>query len=1113
MKTNCLFAIATFIFLLNFSTHAQLTIFQDNFEGANTWLINGPTSPNTWVMSDCTNNGGMNALYITSGGSTNDCSASGINHYGYVNASSGSNSVVAYQTINATCYSNMEVQADIQIDGEAGQDFIELVYSTNGGSTWTVVGSQLATTVNYATVSNSLPAGLNFSTFLLGFRFTYNNTIVGTQPAAIDNFSVKGTSNDVTPPTITCPTPAIAYVDDYCHFYLANYGATAITSDNCSSVLVSQTPSIGTDVNSNTLITLVATDVAGNTNSCAFQLVVKDTVRPKMTCPPILYINVGVSCTAPAPDIVPLITAEEHCTPANLLVINQVPAAGTTLSSDQNIYVYATDTAGNTNSCFTHIILVDNTAPAVTCPSTQTVAANNGCSYNMTDFTGLAVATDNCSTTLLFNQSPSVGNTVPVGSNVITISAMDAVGNQQVCHFNLVVQDGTGPTVNCPSTAIQIPANANCLATLGDVLPTVSATDNCTAPASILLSQSLPQSHTFSGTISVTITATDLGGNSNTCVLQATAIDTTKPVVTCLVDTLLAVTPACNMTIPNLTGTHNALDNCTPSNLLTISQNPIAGTVISAPTNITITYTDQSGNAGTCTTFAKPNESVPPTITCPAGQTINNGTTCNAILPDLTGLATVSDNCSGFVTVTQIPFPNVALSSGVNVITLTATDAAGNSTTCTTTFSIFETVPPTIVCPSDITTCNPKVNYTTPIGSDNCQFKVVQTDLTGLTSGSIFPIGTTTLTYQVIDSSGNNASCSFNINILEYPDTAFIPNNIQYLCNTFNTNIEAQAIQSGVGSWSVVQGSGIIANSTLNQTLVSNLNLGTNVLVWTVNSVSCGFKTDTLRIIVNLPPTQAQIADSILVCSMNNNLIQGNQPTVGMGTWSSDTTISFNNIHAPVATVMSIPDGYHHLYWTISSPGCISTVDTAIVFAPNTAKILTSDTSICLSDLPFSIQGAQSGQNQTPYWILLSGSADVSNKYSSSTQLTGASVGEVVYIYRLKHSLCGYTEDTIRIQITNCNDEINFDIPTVFTPNKDGDNDFFNIKNLQQIAPDCKVTIINRWGSVVFQSTGYLDPWDGTFKGENMPTGTYFYEIYAPSGQFKTRKGSISIIR
>jgi gliding motility-associated-like protein len=54
---------------------------------------------------------------------------------------------------------------------------------------------------------------------------------------------------------------------------------------------------------------------------------------------------------------------------------------------------------------------------------------------------------------------------------------------------------------------------------------------------------------------------------------------------------------------------------------------------------------------------------------------------------------------------------------------------------------------------------------------------------------------------------------------------------------------------------------------------------------------------------------------------------------------------------------------------------------------------------------------------------------------------------------------------------------------------------------------------VNRWGNVVFESIGYANPWDGTFKGEPLPLGTYFYSIVSPKDAFEKLTGSISIIR
>lgn len=67
-------------------------------------------------------------------------------------------------------------------------------------------------------------------------------------------------------------------------------------------------------------------------------------------------------------------------------------------------------------------------------------------------------------------------------------------------------------------------------------------------------------------------------------------------------------------------------------------------------------------------------------------------------------------------------------------------------------------------------------------------------------------------------------------------------------------------------------------------------------------------------------------------------------------------------------------------------------------------------------------------------------------------------------------------------------------IPNGFSPNSDGKNDLWIIDNIQQF-PDCVVEVYNRWGEQLFYSKGYSPPWDGHYKGHDLPVGTYYYII------------------
>ncbi|MBK7130184.1 MAG: HYR domain-containing protein [Crocinitomicaceae bacterium] len=75
-----------------------------------------------------------------------------------------------------------------------------------------------------------------------------------------------------------------------------------------------------------------------------------------------------------------------------------------------------------------------------------------------------------------------------------------------------------------------------------------------------------------------------------------------------------------------------------------------------------------------------------------------------------------------------------------------------------------------IVCPADITqsndlnVCGATITYATPVGTDNCAGPL--TALTaGQASGTVFPIGTTTVTYEVTDASTNTNTCSFDVTV------------------------------------------------------------------------------------------------------------------------------------------------------------------------------------------------------------------------------------------------------------------------------------------------------------------------------------------------------------
>ncbi|WP_161888758.1 lectin-like domain-containing protein [Pontibacter russatus] len=82
-------------------------------------------------------------------------------------------------------------------------------------------------------------------------------------------------------------------------------------------------------------------------------------------------------------------------------------------------------------------------------------------------------------------------------------------------------------------------------------------------------------------------------------------------------------------------------------------------------------------------------------------------------------------------------------------------------------------------------------------------------------------------------------------------------------------------------------------------------------------------------------------------------------------------------------------------------------------------------------------------------------------------------------------------------------------IPNAFSPNGDGVNETWEIATLEGY-PDARVEVFDRWGSRLFERTGYIREWNGTLHGKALPQSTYFYVITLSGGRKLT--GSVSIV-
>lgn len=219
------------------------------------------------------------------------------------------------------------------------------------------------------------------------------------------------------------------------------------------------------------------------------------------------------------------------------------------------------------------------------------------------------------------------------------------------------------------------------------------------------------------GENTITLTVTDLAGNSTTCITTVTVEDNISPIVSCIDFTLeLGADGTAFLTPEDLGGT--STDNCAIT-ITAIDIEEFDCSDIGTPVLVTYFASDASGNISSCTAMVTVVDNLGPVIECPEDQTVDTDPdSITYTLPDYfgEGLATATDNCTIPVTIfSQTPAPGTLLIDGTYTITLTATDEFGNESSCS-----FELIVDTILGTQDRTDFsslkmypNPAVNQVT----------------------------------------------------------------------------------------------------------------------------------------------------------------------------------------------------------------------------------------------------------------------------------------------------------------------------------------------------------------------------------------------------------------
>jgi hypothetical protein len=453
----------------------------------------------------------------------------------------------------------------------------------------------------------------------------------------------------------------------------------------------------------------------------------------------------------------------------------------------------ATDDAGNTTTCTFHVRIDDTEDPefdVTTIPSDVTLYTDDNvltslCYYDDFTFVTPDVA-DNCNNPITNYEFRVTGATTQgwttsaagisltgdlnVGINTIEFRATDAAGNSAFASFVVTVEDNEAPVVT-PAPADQnytfSVSGTDCSKVVTFTRPSFGAVADCSTP--------------------VTMTETVVSGS------DLDVLDAVQPFVP---GSTVTVQFPSGETVIEYCWNDNAGNSTCIAYTFFIDENV-------APTALCQNRTVQLNASGVATLLA---------------SAANNGSSDNCPV----GLVTsISASAAGSANPNGVDWDFDCTDLGTHNYTLTATDAAGNTSTANCTVTVLDNVAPVVLCPAAVVqaagaTCIGNIGTLGNLAFDangtlvpgeydnNCENNnitiavssvpavaglpapVTSVQPTVSLSSVNFPVGTTTVVYNLTDAAGNIAACNFTVTIADQtaPVATNCPPNI-----TVNANI------------------------------------------------------------------------------------------------------------------------------------------------------------------------------------------------------------------------------------------------------------------------------------------------------------------------------------
>ncbi|WPU92040.1 PKD-like domain-containing protein [Mucilaginibacter sabulilitoris] len=253
---------------------------------------------------------------------------------------------------------------------------------------------------------------------------------------------------------------------------------------------------------------------------------------------------------------------------------------------------------------------------------------------------------------------------------------------------------------------------------------------------------------------------------------------------------------------------------------------------------------------------------------------------------------------------------------------------------------------------------------------------------------------------------------------------------------------------------------------------------------------NCAISTDEMTI--NFKPSPATDAgDDRQVCMQDESVkLEGQVFIPGGATWKTSGTGTFSPSESQpdafyIPSAADKQSGSVKLTLTANVTGVcdIPSDEMTIKFIPP-PTLNAGGTRYVLRDKTITLTPTVSDENVQYLWTPATG-------LSSNTVKNPVLTGDVdrTYTLQVTDSRGCVTTDQTFVKVSPV-----LIVPNTFTPNGDGFNDFWDIRGLVAYQ-DAVIDVFNRYGQPLFHSVGYPKAWEGTYNGQPVPAGTYYYKI------------------